>query len=109
MMLVVPDLLFHAVKYVESTKILLKNSLLPDDRSSHDDFLKTIFGAYFSKKRYGAEHYYMYNFPTLLSLLKSVGFQNIENFGYKEEDDGELSSYDFRPLESLHLEVRKKI
>ena len=73
MRLVVPDLLFHAVKYVESTKILLKNSLLPDDRSSHDNFLKTIFGAYFSKKRYGAEHYYMYDLPTLVSLLKALG------------------------------------
>lgn len=107
MRLVVPDLFLFAKKYVESTKELLNSSALPNDRSSHDNFLETMFGAYLKKSRYGAGHCYMYDLPTLVSLLKSVGFQDIKNFGYQEGDDDELSSYDSRPLESLHLEVRK--
>ena len=63
----------------------------------------------FSKYRYGAEHYYVHDFPTLVSLLKSVGLQKFENFCYKKGDDDELSSYDSQPLESLHLKVREKI
>ncbi|WP_319405212.1 methyltransferase domain-containing protein [uncultured Desulfosarcina sp.] len=105
--IVVPDLLLHAEKYVESTKKLLHHSLLPDDRSSHDKFLETIFGAYLKKKRYGAEHYYMYDLPTLVSLLRSVGFQDIKKFDFQKGDDDELPSYDSRPIDSLHLEARK--
>lgn len=108
MRLVVPDLLSHAEKYVECTKRLLNTSLLPDDRSFHDKFLQTIFGAYLKKKRYGAEHCYMYDLPTLVSLLNSVGFQNIKRFNYREGDDDELPSYDSRPYYSLHLEARKQ-
>lgn len=107
MRLVVPDLFVFAEKYVESTKILLNNSSLSDDRSYHDKFLETMFGAYLKKRRYGAAHYYMYDLPTLVSLLKSVGFQKIKIFGYQKGDDDELSTYDSRPLESLHLEVLK--
>jgi predicted SAM-dependent methyltransferase len=107
MRLVVPDLFIFAEKYVESTKMILNNSSLPDDRSYHDKFLDIIFGAYLVKKRYGAGHCYMYDLPTLVSLLKSVGFHDINKFGYQEGGDDELYSYDSRPVESLHLEVRK--
>jgi ubiquinone/menaquinone biosynthesis C-methylase UbiE len=109
MRLVVPDLFLFAEQYVESTKILLSSSSLSDDRSYHDKFLETIYGAYIKKKRYGRKHCYMYDLPTLVSLLKNIGFQDIKSFGYQEGDDDELSSYDSRPDDSLHLEAFKKI
>jgi predicted SAM-dependent methyltransferase len=108
MRIVVPDLLSHAEKYVECTKKLLDSPLLPDDRSFHDKFLETIFGAYLKKRRCGAEHCYMYDLPTLVSLLRRVGFKSIKKFGYQNGDDDELRSYDSRPEDSLHLEARKQ-
>jgi SAM-dependent methyltransferase len=107
MRLVVPDLLFHAQLYVENTKELIERSLLPGDRSVHDNFLETIYGAYLNNKRYGARHCYMYDLPTLVSLLRKVGFRAIKKYSYKKGDDDELPYYDSRPEDSLHLETRK--
>jgi predicted SAM-dependent methyltransferase len=107
MRLVVPDLLFHAEKYVEITKALISKEELPNDRNTHDTFLNTIYGAYLKKRRYGAEHYYMYDLPTLVSILKDSGFENIKKCEYKEGADKELASFDSRPDESLHLECIK--
>jgi hypothetical protein len=107
MRLVVPDLLIHAEKYVKRTKTLIKTTNLPDDRSFHDSFIEIIFGAYLKKKRYGAEHCYMYDLPTIVSLLKSVGFLNIKKFDYQKGDDDELPCCDSRPEDSIHLQVRK--
>ena len=78
--LVVPDLYLHAEKYVESTKKLLDYTSLPNNRDVHDKFLDTIYGAFLKKKRYGAEHYYMYDLPKLVSLLMKVGFKIIKKF-----------------------------
>jgi hypothetical protein len=107
MRLVVPDLLVHAQLYVENTKKLIGCSLLPDDRSTHDNFLETLCGAYLHNTRYGAGHCYMYDLPTLVSLLRKTGFQDIKKFAYQKGDDDELPSYDSRPEDSLHIEVRK--
>ena len=107
MRLVVPDLLFHAEQYVETTRALIRREELPNDRITHDTFLDTIYGAYLKKRRYGAEHYYMYDLPTLVSILKYSGFENIKNCKFKEGADKELASFDSRPNESLHLECIK--
>ncbi len=107
MRLVVPDLFFYAKQYIEQTQTLLEHSILPDDRSIHDTFLKSMYGAYLNKKRSGAEHCYMYDLPTLVSILNEIGFQNIWKCEFKEGVDKELASYDSRPNDSLHLEVRK--
>lgn len=107
MRLVVPDLLWHAEKYVRETKIIQQNSIFPDDRTAHDKFLETVYGAYLSNKRYGANHCYMYDLPTLISILKKIGFKNICNCQYKEGEDEELPRYDTRPEDSLHIEIMK--
>lgn len=107
MRLVVPDLLWHAERYVENTKSMLVIPH-PQDRSAHDAFLHTVYGAYLSKKRYGAEHCYMYDFPTLNFILKEVGFHNIQQCDYQEGTDMELASCDLRPEDSLHSEIQKK-
>ena len=108
MRLVVPDLLFHAEQYVAVTRALVSKEELPNNRSTHDTFLNTIYGAYLNKRRYGAEHYYMYDLPTLVSILKNSGFENIKKCEFKEGADEELASFDSRPNESLHLECIKK-
>lgn len=105
MRLVVPDLLWYAERYVNRTKALIQLSALPDDRKAHDTFLKTMYGAYLNKKRYGAEHCYMYDLPTLVSVLKEIGFQSIRKCQYQEGEDEELATYDSRPEDSLYLEI----
>ncbi len=107
MRLVVPDLLFHAERYVEKTRALLAQKKLTMDRSAHDEFLDTVAGNYFRKGRKGAHHCYMYDLPTLVNLLREAGFQAIEHCAYREGSDSELYELDSRPLESLHLEVEK--
>lgn len=107
MRLVVPDLLFHAEQYVETTRELISREEIPSDRKIHDTFLNTIYGAYLNKRRYGAEHYYMYDLPTLVSILKNSGFNNINKCEFREGADDELASFDSRPNESLHLECIK--
>ena len=108
MRLVVPDLFFHAEQYVEATRALIGREYLPEDRIHHDIFLNTICGAYLKKnRRNGAEHYYMYDLPTLVSILKDSGFENIKKCEFKEGADKELASFDSRPDESLHLECIK--
>lgn len=107
MRLVVPDLLWHARKYVAETEAIIGASELPDDRRVHDALLKTVYGAYLGKKRFGAEHSYMYDLPTLVFVLKDVGFRKIHKRNYKEGEDAELAGYDSRPDDSLHVEVYK--
>lgn len=51
MRLVVPDLLWHAEQYVEHTRKLINCEELPDDRTKHDYFMNTIYGAYMKKKK----------------------------------------------------------
>ena len=107
MRLIVPDLLLHAERYVGRTHELLLNSNLPSDKVIHDDFLNTIYGAYLKKKRYGLQHCYMYDLPTLVAMLKSTGFTNIQKVQYRQGTDKELASNDSRPEDSLHLEITK--
>ncbi len=108
MRLVVPDLLWHAKRYVERTHHLINLAVLPEDRSEHDMFLHTIYGAHLGKrKRHGAEHCYMYDFPTLVAILKDIGFENIQRCKYQKGKDLELAACDSRPEDSLHIEIRK--
>ena len=102
--LVVPDLLWYAEKYVERTQKVIGSKELPDDRTAHDDFLNTIYGAYLKKRRYGAEHYFMYDLPTLVFVLKAAGFENIKKYAFKIGSDMELAFFDSRPEESLYME-----
>ena len=81
--------------------------MLPDDRTVHDKFLETVYGAYLRKKRYGASHCYMYDLPTLVSILKEIGFEKIRRYQYQKGKDEELPKYDFRPADSLHIEIEK--
>ncbi len=81
--------------------------MLSSERDAHDIFLNSVYGAYLNKRRFGAEHCYMYDLPTLVAVLKAVGFQNIQRCEFQNGVDQELASYDSRPNDSLHLEVRK--
>lgn len=107
MRLVVPDLLWHARKYVAETESMVHKTALPDDRRAHDAFLRTVCGAFLAKKRYGAEHCYMYDLPTLVSILRDVGFRAIQKRDFREGEDDELAACDTRPDDSLHVEVYK--
>jgi SAM-dependent methyltransferase len=102
--IVVPDMLWYASKYVQCTIDLVNGIDLSDNRSYHDDFINTICGAYLSKSRFGLGHSYMYDLPTLVSMLKYVGFRHIKKCEYQQGDE-ELARYDSRPIDSLHLEV----
>jgi SAM-dependent methyltransferase len=105
--LVVPDLLWYAERYVRETRRIQRDSILPDDRTAHDNFLETVYGAYLSKERYGAKHCYMYDLPTLIFILKKIGFKKIRKCHYKEGEDEELPKYDTRSEDSLHIEITK--
>ena len=105
MRLVVPDLLWHARHYIAQTEALLAQN--STNRQAHDDFLKTLYGAYLFPKRYGAEHCYMYDLPTLTHLLTDIGFSFIQPCAYQQGIDDELAHFDSRPRDSLHLEIRK--
>lgn len=107
MRLVVPDLTWHARRYIEGTELILAKGDAADERSVHDKFLWTVYGAYLGQKRYGAEHCYMYDFPTLVSILKEVGFVAVHKYDYQVGKDQELADCDSRPEDSLHVEVRK--
>ena len=107
MRLVVPDLFWYAERYVRETKIINRDSQLSDDRSVHDKFLETVYGAYLSNRRYGANHCYMYDLPTLVSVLKKIGFKKVRKCQYQEGEDEELSKLDARPEDSLHVEISK--
>lgn len=107
MRLVVPDLFWHAERYVRESIRIHKDSQLSDDRSVHDKFLESVYGAYLSNKRYGANHCYMYDLPTLVSVLKKIGFGKVRECQYQEGEDEELSRLDARPEDSLHVEISK--
>ncbi|MCB0404513.1 MAG: methyltransferase domain-containing protein [Bdellovibrionales bacterium] len=105
MRVVVPDLLYHAEKYVRDTKKALNRSQL--DRHAHQTFMNTVAGFYVDGGRPGREHCYMYDLPALVCLLQEIGFRSIERCHFQQGNDNELAALDSRPDESLHLEVRK--
>lgn len=100
--LVVPDLVFHAQRYLK--KISESDSL---GREPHDEFLFNIYGGYLEKKRFGAWHRYMYDWPTLRVLLQEIGFSRIVRQSYQKSLDSELASLDSRPEDSLHIDAVK--
>jgi predicted SAM-dependent methyltransferase len=100
--LVVPDLLFHARRYIAGVSSTNCNGRLP-----HDEFLHNIYGAYLEKKRFGANHRYMYDWHTLNKLLKKAGFNRIIPQEYRTSLDSELSMLDNRPEDSLHIDAVK--
>ena len=105
MRLVVPDLLWHAERYVSQTRKLLSEGTEPNDRRFHDEFLESVYGAYLNKRRYGAMHCYMYDFPTLVNILQSLGFSRVQTYPFQKGGDAELAALDSRPEDSLHVEV----
>ena len=100
--LVVPDLEFHARRYLQHVSGDGSAARVP-----HDDFLWNIYGAYLEKRRYGATHRYMYDWPTLQLVLGQIGFSKIIRQGFQEGLDPELCSLDNRPEESLHIDAIK--
>ena len=107
MRLVVPDLVWHAEQYLQKTRQLLNSGPAKFDRKPHDDFMETVSGSYLNRKRAGALHCYMYDYPTLFVMLQKIGFARIALCNYHKGEDQELASLDNRPGESLHLEIRK--
>lgn len=100
--LVVPDLAFHARRYLQH--------LSEDEsvgREPHDEFLRNIYGAYLQRKRYGASHRYMYDWPTLRTVLHETGFGEVIHQKYQVSLDPELSLLDNRPEDSLHVDAVK--
>ena len=69
--------------------------------------METVSGAYLNRKRSGALHCYMYDYPTLFIMLQKIGFARITLCPYREGEDQELAGLDNRPGESFHLEIRK--
>jgi hypothetical protein len=106
MRIVLPDLFYHAKIYVDDTEKLLESNL-PKNRTAHDLFLNTVYGAYLNKKRFGLEHCYMYDVPTIINMLEQVGFNQIKVCDYRKGIDEELALKDNRPQDSFHLEATK--
>lgn len=100
--LVVPDLLFHAKRYVNNASIDKSPG-----RQPHDEFLDTVCGAYLEKKRFGAAHRYMYDRPTISLLLKDAGFSLVVLQKFRTGLDPELNMLDNRPEDSLHVDAVK--
>jgi len=102
MRLVVPDLVFHTRRYLERVA-----QTGDTDRGPHDDFLHNIYGAYLNRRRKGAYHRYMYDRPTLCTLLRGAGFRQLVQQTYQVSLDSELAQLDSRPHESLHIDTLK--
>ena len=100
--LVVPDLVFHAQRYLK--KISGVESI---GREPHDELLFNIYGAFLEAKRFGAWHRYMYDWPTLQFLLNQVGFSRVVRQPYQKSLDPELARLDSRPEDSLHIDAVK--
>ena len=100
--LVVPDLVFHAQRYLKK----ISGSDVPG-REPHDELLFNIYGAYLESKRFGAWHRYMYDWPTLKFLLNEIGFSRVIRQPYQKSLDSELARLDSRPEDSLHIDAVK--
>jgi predicted SAM-dependent methyltransferase len=100
--LVVPDLAAHARKYLESIEREERIG-----RRAHDEFLWQIYGAYLEKKRYGANHRYMYDWPTLRGILEEIGFRRIMRQRFQVSLDMELGTLDSEPENSLWVDAVK--
>ncbi len=107
MRLVLPDLLWYAKRYVTATEKILKRGLQGYVRDAHDRFLHSLYGAYLENTRYGLEHCYMYDVPTVVFLLKEAGFRDVRVVAFREGGAHELAQYDNRPEDSLHVECLK--
>ncbi len=105
--LVLPDLLWHAKRYVTAVEKILNGDVEKYSSYAHDRFLNSIYGAYLKTVRYGLEHCYMYDVPTILCLLRKTGFTHIRVVAFREGEDSELGQYDNRPEDSLHVECWK--
>jgi len=105
--IVLPDLLWHVEQYIKSTKVMIKKEQNEFNSDAHDSFLNNIYGAYLTNARYGLEHCYMYDVPTIVCILRDVGFRDIEICDYQKGRDMELASYDSRPNDSMHIQCYK--
>ena len=103
--LVVPDLVIAAEKYLEATRRISASPPGRFFRTAHDEFLKIICGQYLHKNRPGAEHCYIYDYPTLYLILSEIGFQKIERSSFRQSRDPDLASLDRKPAISLYLEI----
>lgn len=102
MRLVLPDVLWHAERYVEKTRQLGSADPTPT-AGAPGEFMETVCGAYLDRRRYGAAHWYMYDYPTLLPMLRDLGFRRVKRCRYREGTDQELASFDKRSGESHML------
>ena len=100
--IVVPDLAYYAKCYLQ--KISGPNGV---GREAHDEFLWIVYGAYLKKGRPGANHRYMYDWPTLRIVLKQTGFDEVTLQQYQQGKDAEMCSLDNRAEDSLHIEAVK--
>lgn len=99
--LVVPDLLHHARGYVQETERLLAKG--ETNRSVHDEFLEIVYGAYLTRAR--SHHHYMYDWPTLATILREIGFIDVRQREFQDSADPELAKLDNRPDDSVHVEA----
>ena len=100
--LVVPDLEFHCRRYLKKVEIGESAG-----REAHDELLFNVYGGYLNKRRYGAEHLYMYDWNTLRLLLTDIGFSQVIRQTYRKGVDNELFLLDNRPEDSLHIDAIK--
>lgn len=99
--LVVPDLVFHAKRYLETVET--------EQKKAHDQFLFTVAGAYLEGGRPGQNHCYMYDYWTLRDILEEIGFSKVVHCSFKSGLDPELCELDIdeHKEESLWIEAYK--
>lgn len=122
--LVVPDLELLTRKYVEKDKdyFIALNHLLNNNLNCKDEFfladvlLDSFYPVSFKKPYHGIHrlysffirpHLWMYDFNSLVGILKKAGFEKISKLNYREGRVPDLDQLDVFPEISLYVEAEK--
>lgn len=123
---VVPDLELLVKKYLENDRDYFKkiNALMNFAQGAEsgenlvlaDILMENFYPLFYKDKPRGIQrlfiyfirsHYWMYDYPSLASLLRSVGFSNIQKRKFREGRVPDLEFLDVFPEMSLYLEAEK--
>ncbi|MFA4842512.1 MAG: methyltransferase domain-containing protein [Candidatus Omnitrophota bacterium] len=123
---VVPDLELLVKKYLENDRDYFKkiNALMNFAQRDYsgenlvlaDVLMENFYPLFYKNKPLGMQrlftyfirpHYWMYDYPSLESLLRSAGFANIQRRKFREGRVPGLESLDVLPEMSLYVEAEK--
>ena len=97
--IIVPDLVFHARRYLDTVSL--------EGKESHDRFLFEVAGAYLVNSREGQNHYYAYDYWSLKDILLKIGFTKVDKWDFDEMETPDLYDFRHRLEESICIEASK--